>query len=74
MQVLVRLFCRVLHLGAYPGNAISRIQTETTTLSTNVETGSSEDRAGAVQTEVEWLQAVNFKLREARPEQAEVVD
>ena len=28
----------------------------------------------AVQTEVERLQAVNVKLREARPEQAEAVD
>ena len=34
-------------IGAYPGNAISRIQMKTTALSTNVETGISEDRAGS---------------------------
>ena len=34
-------------IGAYPGNAISRKQMETATSSTNVETGSSEDRAGS---------------------------
>ena len=47
VRVSVRSFRGVLHLGAYPGNAISRIRTETATSSTNVETGSSEDRAGS---------------------------
>jgi len=39
-----------------------------------METGSSEDRAEAVRTAVERLQAENVKLREARLEQAEAVD
>ena len=34
-------------MGAYSGNAISRIRTETATSSTNVETKSSKDRAGS---------------------------
>ena len=47
VQVSVCSFRRALHLGAYPGSAISKIWTETATSSTNVETGSSEDRAGS---------------------------
>ena len=71
----MRSFCGALHLGAYPGNAISIIQTETATLSTNVETGSSEDGAGSCAvTEVGRLQAENINLREAWQEQANAVD
>ena len=47
VRVSVSSFRGALPLGAYPGVAISRIRTETTTSSTNAETGSSKDRAGS---------------------------